>query len=67
MIVHGNANKIWSSNYNGAFPLKIIVHGWNTDGGAWNNVHLVGFILGAHIFGNAGLLDTWQGDGRQEL
>ncbi|XP_047985584.1 pancreatic triacylglycerol lipase-like [Leguminivora glycinivorella] len=113
VIVHGNANTIWASSYNGALPLKVIVHGWNnngwspmnpqitaaflavtncnvivvdwgalanqlyttaaagvpsvgqslgnfivwlrnTAGGAWNNVHLVGFSLGAHVVGNAG-------------
>ncbi|KAI8438252.1 hypothetical protein MSG28_010855 [Choristoneura fumiferana] len=113
VIVHGNANTIWNSNYNGNLPLNVIVHGWNnngwspmnpditaaflavtncnvivldwsalanqgyntaaagvpsvgqflgnflvwlrqTGGGAWNNVHLVGFSLGAHVVGNAG-------------
>jgi pimeloyl-ACP methyl ester carboxylesterase len=27
---------------------------FNTAGGSWSNVHLVGFSLGAHIVGNAG-------------
>ncbi|MBN4841718.1 hypothetical protein H4F85_26615, partial [Citrobacter braakii] len=113
VIVNGNANTIWNSNYNGNRPLKVIVHGWNsngwsdvntlatsaflavqdcnvivvdwnrlanglynvavlgvpgvgqflgnfltwlinTAGGNWNNVHLVGFSLGAHVVGNAG-------------
>lgn len=113
VIVHGNANSIWASNYNGARPLNVIVHGWknngntpmnpqitsaflavqdcnvivvdwraladsayttaaagvpnvgvhlgnfvtwliNTAGGNWNQVHFVGFSLGAHVVGNAG-------------
>ncbi|XP_053612165.1 pancreatic triacylglycerol lipase-like [Plodia interpunctella] len=113
VIVHGNANTIWNSNYVAGRPLVVIVHGWNsngnsdinsmvreaylaiqdaniivvdwrqhangaynsavsavpsvgqflgdflswligTAGGNWNNVHLVGFSLGAHIVGNAG-------------
>ncbi|XP_013194663.1 pancreatic triacylglycerol lipase [Amyelois transitella] len=113
VIVHGNANTIWSSNYVANRPLKVIVHGWNsngnsalnplirdaylavqdanvivvdwsnhanglytaaylavpsvgqflgnfitwlidTAGGNWNNVHFIGFSLGAHIVGNAG-------------
>ncbi|XP_026731750.1 lipase member H-A-like [Trichoplusia ni] len=113
ILVHGNANSIWGSNYLGSRPLKVIVHGWNnngnspmnptitaaflavqdanvivvdwrslansgyntaaagvpgigqhlgnflvwlinTAGGNWNNVHLVGFSLGAHVVGNAG-------------
>ncbi|XP_022821933.1 pancreatic lipase-related protein 2-like [Spodoptera litura] len=113
VITHGNANTIWGSNYNGARPLNVIVHGWNnngntpmnplitsaflavqdcnvivvdwrglangpystavagvpnvgvhlgnfvtwlinTAGGNWNQVHFVGFSLGAHVVGNAG-------------
>ncbi|XP_047022597.1 pancreatic lipase-related protein 2-like [Helicoverpa zea] len=113
IITHGNANSIWASNYNGARPLVVIVHGWtnngnspmnhqirdaflavqdcnvivvdwsglassnyltaaagvpnvgqhlgnfvtwliNTAGGNWNQVHFVGFSLGAHAVGNAG-------------
>ncbi|XP_073957532.1 pancreatic triacylglycerol lipase-like [Choristoneura fumiferana] len=113
IIVHGNANTIWNSNYNANRQLKVVVHGWNsngnsginplitsaflavvdanvivvdwralansnnatatngvpgvgqflgnflvrlinTAGGNWNNVHLVGFSLGAHIVGSAG-------------
>ncbi|XP_061708238.1 uncharacterized protein LOC133518594 [Cydia pomonella] len=113
VIVNGNANTIWSSNYVASRPLKVIVHGWNSDGnsainplirdaflaisdanvivvdwralanglyataaagvpnvgqhlgnflvwlintagGNWNNVHLVGFSLGAHVVANAG-------------
>ncbi|XP_075970438.1 pancreatic triacylglycerol lipase-like [Anticarsia gemmatalis] len=113
IIVHGNANTIWSSNYNRNRPTKVVVHGWNsngnsamnpaitsaflavqdcnvivvdwnqlanglytvavngvpsvgqflgnfltwlinTAGGNWNQVHLVGFSLGAHVVGNAG-------------
>ncbi|KOB74604.1 Neutral lipase [Operophtera brumata] len=113
VIINGNANTIWTSNYVASRPLKVIVHGWNSDGnseinplitsaflavqdcnvivldwralananyisaangvpsvgqflgnfliwlintagGNWNNVHLVGFSLGAHVVGNAG-------------
>lgn len=113
VIVHNNANSIWNSNYRAARGLKVIVHGWNSDGnsainpaitsaylavqdvnvivvdwrslansaystaaggvpnvgqflgnflvwlintggGNWNNVHLIGFSLGAHVVGNAG-------------
>ncbi|XP_041975195.1 lipase member H-A-like isoform X2 [Aricia agestis] len=114
ILVINNANSVSSSNYNGALPTKVIVHGWNnngnspmnplitqaflavgdfnvivldwsrlannplystaaagvpnvgqhlgnfliwlfnTAGGNWNNLHLVGFSLGAHVVGNAG-------------
>nr|XP_021200296.2 pancreatic triacylglycerol lipase [Helicoverpa armigera] len=113
IIVNGNANSIWNSNYRANRGLKVIVHGWNsngnsamnplitsaflavqdvnvivvdwralansnyitaangvpgvgqflgnflvwlinTAGGNWNNVHLVGFSLGAHVVGSAG-------------
>ncbi|KAM3967707.1 pancreatic triacylglycerol lipase-like [Aphomia sociella] len=113
ILTNGNANSIWNSNYVSSRPLKVIVHGWNsngnsdmnplitsaflavqdanvivvdwralansnyvtaangvpgvgqflgnflvwlinTAGGNWNNVHLVGFSLGAHVVGNAG-------------
>ncbi|XP_013148487.1 PREDICTED: lipase member H-like [Papilio polytes] len=111
IITNGNANSVRNSNYNGNRPLKVIVHGWNSDGnskvnplvtaaflavqdcnvivvdwrrlansnyvtasngvrgvgeflgnfltwllstggGNWDNVHLVGFSLGAHVVGN---------------
>lgn len=114
MLIHGEPNSVHSSNYDGSRPLRVIVHGWNsngdsqinplitaafldtcdcnvivvdwrraansinylasarairsvglslgnfllwlisTTGGDWNNVHLVGFSLGAHVVGNAG-------------
>ncbi|XP_049880871.1 pancreatic triacylglycerol lipase-like [Pectinophora gossypiella] len=113
LLVHGDVNSIANSNYVANRPLKVIVHGWNsnghstinpmitaaflnvqdcnvivvdwnrlanslywtavigvpgvgahlgnflvwlinTAGGNWNNVHLVGFSLGAHVVGNAG-------------
>ncbi|XP_053611772.1 pancreatic triacylglycerol lipase-like [Plodia interpunctella] len=113
VIVQGDANTIWNSNYVASRPLIVIVHGWNgngnsainplvrdaylavqdanvivvdwrgsagglyttsvwavpsvgqflgdfltwlieTAGGNWNNVHLIGFSLGAHVVGNAG-------------
>ncbi|XP_022821802.1 pancreatic triacylglycerol lipase-like [Spodoptera litura] len=113
ILVNGNANSVANSNYRANRGLKVIVHGWNsngnsamnpqitsaflavqdvnvivvdwralansnyitatngvpgvgqflgnflvwlinTAGGNWNNVHLVGFSLGAHVVGNAG-------------
>ncbi|XP_072938160.1 pancreatic lipase-related protein 2-like [Epargyreus clarus] len=32
IITHGNANTIWSSNYLGSRPLKVIVHGYAGNG-----------------------------------
>lgn len=52
-----------NSNYNtaaagvpnvGQFLGNFLVWLINTAGGNWNNVHLVGFSLGAHVVGNAG-------------
>ncbi|CAG9796747.1 unnamed protein product [Diatraea saccharalis] len=113
ILVNGNIQSIWNSNYVASRPLKVIVHGWNSNalsdlnpaitsaylavqdcnvivvdwralansaystavngvpsvgqflgnflvwlinnaGGNWNNVHLIGFSLGAHIVGVAG-------------
>ncbi|XP_050671079.1 pancreatic triacylglycerol lipase-like isoform X2 [Leptidea sinapis] len=113
LIVNGNANTIWNSNYRANRQTKVVVHGWNsngnsainpmitsaflavsdvnvivvdwrgaangayttsvwavpgvgqflgnfltwlvnTTGGNWNNFHLIGFSLGAHVVGNAG-------------
>ncbi|CAG9796751.1 unnamed protein product [Diatraea saccharalis] len=113
ILVHNNINSVRNSNYAAHRGLKVIVHGWNSNGntqmnplitsaflavqdvnvivvdwrqlantgyntaasgvpgvgqflgnflqwlinnagGNWNNVHLVGFSLGAHIVGNAG-------------
>ncbi|XP_075970557.1 pancreatic lipase-related protein 2-like [Anticarsia gemmatalis] len=38
----------------GQFLGNFLVWLINTAGGDWNNVHLVGFSLGAHVVGNAG-------------
>ncbi|XP_028155874.1 pancreatic triacylglycerol lipase-like [Ostrinia furnacalis] len=113
VLVNGNINSVWNSNYVASRPTKVIVHGWNSNGysainptirnafldvqdcnvivvdwrslansnyvtavvgvpgvgqflgnfliwlfnnagGNWNNLHLVGFSLGAHIVGSAG-------------
>ncbi|XP_052748865.1 pancreatic triacylglycerol lipase-like [Galleria mellonella] len=113
ILIDGNSNSVWNSNYDGRKPLKVMVHGWNsngnsgenpiitsafldtqdvnvivvdwrvlassnylsavrgvpgvgqylgnfiewlfnTAGGNWNNVHLIGFSLGAHVVGSAG-------------
>ncbi|KAI8438255.1 hypothetical protein MSG28_010857 [Choristoneura fumiferana] len=37
VIVNGNANTIWNSNYVASRPLKIIVHGWNGSGNSGLN------------------------------
>lgn len=113
VIVNGNVNSIYNSNYRANRPLYVVVHEWNgsggsdmnplitsnilavqdanvivvdwsrvaeetyinaargvpsvgqflgnfitwvinTTGGNWNQVHFIGFNLGAHIVGNAG-------------
>lgn len=38
----------------GQFLGNFLVWLINTGGGNWNNVHLIGFSLGAHVVGNAG-------------
>ncbi|CAH2050165.1 unnamed protein product, partial [Iphiclides podalirius] len=56
-------NRLANSNYNtaaagvpnvGQHLGNFLVWLINTGGGNWNNVHLVGFSLGAHVVGNAG-------------
>ncbi|KPI97552.1 Pancreatic lipase-related protein 2 [Papilio xuthus] len=56
-------NRVANSNYNSAVrgvPSvgqhlgNFLVWLINSAGGNWNNVHLVGFSLGAHVVGNAG-------------
>ncbi|KPJ11708.1 Pancreatic lipase-related protein 2 [Papilio machaon] len=56
-------NRVANSNYNtavrgvpsvGQHLGNFLVWLINTAGGNWNNVHLVGFSLGAHVVGNAG-------------
>lgn len=38
----------------GQFLGNFLIWLFNTAGGNWNQVHLVGFSLGAHVVGNAG-------------
>lgn len=38
----------------GQFLGNFLIWLFNTAGGNWNNLHLVGFSLGAHVVGNAG-------------
>ncbi|XP_072938230.1 lipoprotein lipase-like [Epargyreus clarus] len=45
---------VWSVPSVGQFLGNFLVWLINTAGGNWNNVHLVGFSMGAHIVGNAG-------------
>lgn len=52
-----NANYLTAANGVpgvGQFLGNFLVWLINTAGGNWNNVHLVGFSLGAHVVGNAG-------------
>lgn len=56
-------NRVANSNYNtavrgvpnvGQHLGNFLVWLINNAGGNWNNVHLIGFSLGAHVVGNAG-------------
>ncbi|KPJ19695.1 Pancreatic lipase-related protein 1 [Papilio machaon] len=37
IITNGNANSVRNSNYNGNRPLKVVVHGWNSNGNSQVN------------------------------
>ncbi|CAK1601792.1 unnamed protein product [Parnassius mnemosyne] len=37
LIIHGDKDTIWNSNYDGNKPLQVVVHGWNSDVNSYMN------------------------------